>query len=128
MEISNQEEVQMPLVQGWGGHGCDADNEMNINAQRRRVILMPSDSSFPHMRVMRTTDIAVTMLLGENLNASVKMNRTHIDLQILRVVTHQANQNAVTRHKRGNQQQVRFIRIILYRVFSLDREAYIIKR
>ena len=58
------------------------------------------------MRVMRTAEATVTMLLDERLNAKVNMNRTHIDLKILRVVTPQANQNAVTCHQRGNQQQL----------------------
>ena len=68
--------------------------------------MIPADSRHTSMRVMRTAEATVTMLLDESLNANVNMNRTHIDLKILRVVTHQANQNAVTCHQRGNQQQL----------------------
>ena len=35
----------MDLVQGRGGHSNDSDNEMKIYVQRRRVIMMPADSS-----------------------------------------------------------------------------------
>ena len=58
------------------------------------------------MRVMRTAEATVTMLLDESPNAKVNMNRTHIDLKILRVVTPQAKQNVVTCQQRGNQQQL----------------------
>ena len=46
--------------------------------------MMPANSSLTNMRVMRTTVVTVTMVLDENLDANVNMNRTHIDLQILR--------------------------------------------
>ena len=76
--------VQMASGQGWGRHGRDADDEMNRNTQKIRVIMMPANSSLTNMRVMRTTVVTVTMVLDENLDANVNMNRTHIDLQILR--------------------------------------------
>ena len=53
--------------------------------------MIPGDSRRTSMRVMRTAEATVTMLLDESLNAKVNMNRTHIDLKILRVVTPQAN-------------------------------------
>ena len=53
--------------------------------------MIPADSRRTSARVMRTTEATVTMLLDESLNAKVNMNRTHIDLKILRVVTPQAN-------------------------------------
>ena len=60
--------------------------------------MIPVDSRRTSMRVMRTAEATVTMLLDKSLNAKVNMNRTHIDLKILRVVTPQENQNAVTCH------------------------------
>ena len=114
-EIPNKEDVQMALGQGWGGHSCGADNEINRNAQRRRVVMIPADSRHTSMRVMRTAEATIAMLLKKSLNAKVNMNRTHIDLKILRVVTPQAKQNSVTCHQRGNQQQlVWFMWIILF--------------
>ena len=68
--------------------------------------MIPADSRRTSMRVMRNAEATVTMLLDESLNSKVNMNRTHIDLKILRVVTPQANQNAVTCHQRGKQQQL----------------------
>ena len=53
--------------------------------------MIPSDSRRTIMIVMRTAEATVTMLLEKSLNAKVNMNRTHIDLKILRVVTPQAN-------------------------------------
>ena len=50
--------------------------------------MIPADSHRTSMRVMRT---AKAMLLDESLYAKVNMNRIHIDLKILRVVTPQAN-------------------------------------
>ena len=94
----------MASGQGWGGHSRGADNEININAQRRRVIMIPADSRGTSMRGMRTAEATVTMLLNESLNAKVNINQIIIDLKMLRVVTTQANQNAVAFHQRGNQQ------------------------
>ena len=68
--------------------------------------MIPGDSRRTSMRFVRTAEATLTMLLDKSLNAKVNMNRTHIDLKILRVVTPQANQNAVTYHQRGNQQQL----------------------
>ena len=96
----------MASGQGLGGHSRGVDNEINRNTQRRRVIMIPDDSRCTSMRVMRTAEATVTMLLDKSLNAKVNMNRTYMDLKILRVVTLQANQNSVTCHQRGNQQQL----------------------
>ena len=68
--------------------------------------MIPADSRRTSMRVMRTAEATVTMLLYESLNAKVNMNRTHIYLKMLRFATPQANQNAFTCHQRGNQQQL----------------------
>ena len=68
--------------------------------------MIPSDSRRISMRFMRTAEATVTMLLDESLNSKFNMNQTHIDLKILMDVTPQANQNAVTCHKRVNQQQL----------------------
>ena len=68
--------------------------------------MIPADSRRTSMRVMRTAEATVKMLLDKSLNAKVNMNRTHIDLKIIKGVTPQANQNAVTCHQRGNQQQL----------------------
>ena len=59
--------------------------------------MIPSDSRRTSMRVMRTAEATVTMLQDESLNAKVNMNLTHIDLNILKVATPQAIQNAVPR-------------------------------
>ena len=105
----------MALGQGWSGHSRGADNEININVQRRRVIMIPADSLRTSMIVMRTAEATVTMLLDKSLNAKFNMNWTYIDLKILRVVTPQANQNSVSYHQRGNQQQlVWFMWIIIF--------------
>ena len=66
--------------------------------------MIPGDSRRTSMRVMRTAEATVTMLLDKSLNEKVNMNRTHIDLKILSVVIPQANQNTVTCHQRRNQQ------------------------
>ena len=55
--------------------------------------MIPGDSRRTSMRVMRTAEATVTMLLDKSLNAKVNMNRTHIDLKIIKAVTPQANQN-----------------------------------
>ena len=68
--------------------------------------MIPGDSRRTSMRVMRTAEASVTMLLDKSLNAQVNMTRTHIDLNIVKAVTPQANQNAVTFHQRGNQKQL----------------------
>ena len=69
-------------------------------------MMIPGDSRRTSMRVMRTAEATVKMLLDKSLNAKVNMNQTHIDLKIIKAVTPQANQNAVTYYQRGNQQQL----------------------
>ena len=68
--------------------------------------MIPADSRRNSMRFVRTAEATVTMFTEESLNSKVNMNQTHMDLIILRVVTPQANQNAVNCHQRGNQQQL----------------------
>ena len=68
--------------------------------------MIPADSSRTSMRGMRTAGATITMLMDKSLNVRVNINQTHIDLKIIGVVTHQANQNAVTCHQGGNQQQL----------------------
>ena len=68
--------------------------------------MIPTGSRRTSMRVMRTAEATAKMLLEKSLNAKVNMNRTHIDLKIIRFVTPQANQNEVACHQRGNQQQL----------------------
>ena len=68
--------------------------------------MISANSRRTSMRVMRTAEATVRMLLDKRLNAKVNMNRTHIDLKIIKAVTPQANQNAVTCNQRGNQKQL----------------------
>ena len=79
---------------------------MKKNAQRRRVIMIPDDSRRISMRGMRNAEATITMLGDKILNSKFNTNQTHKDLKVLRVVTHQANQNAGTCHQRGNQKQL----------------------
>ena len=51
--------------------------------------MIPADSRRTSMIVMRTAEATVTMLLDKSLNAKVNMNRTHIDLKIIKGVTPQ---------------------------------------
>ena len=46
-----------------GGNGYDANNGMNINAQRRGVIMMPDGSSLNNMTVWSPSEVTVTVLL-----------------------------------------------------------------
>ena len=77
------------------------------------------DLSLVNQRVMAiTTNITLSELLQENLDLTVNMNKRHMDIQILRIITPQPNQNALTRYQRTNQtHQVRFNRFILCRIF-----------
>ena len=50
--------------------------------------MIPDYSRRTSMRVMRTAEATVTMILDKRLNSKVNMDQTHIDLKILRVVTH----------------------------------------
>ena len=74
MEIPNKEEVYMVLVQVQGVNCHDSDNGMHINPQRRRFIIIPSDSSLTKMQVVRTNEVTVAAIIDENLNANVNIN------------------------------------------------------
>ena len=98
----------------------DDNNSGNENnAQQRRCITTPIDSNIINHRVMRTTTIHLTKLIQENLDLTFNTNKRHTDVQIITVITPQANQNSVTRYTRNNQQnEVRF-NILYYVVLSL---------
>ena len=83
----------------------DDDNSGNENdAQRRIFIPTPIDSALINRIVMRTITITLSKLLQENLDLTVNMNKRHVGVQIVRVITPQANKNAVTRYTRSNRQ------------------------
>ena len=83
----------------------DDNNSGNENnAQQRRCIPTPIDSTLINHIVMQTTTITIYKLLQENLDLTVNINKRHVDVQIMRVITPQANQNAVTQYTSSNQQ------------------------
>ena len=68
---------------------------------------------------MRTIIITIYELLQESLDLTVNMNKRHVDVQIMRVIIQQANQNAVSCYTRSNQQhEVRFNLFIFYCVVT----------
>ena len=87
-------------------------------ARRQRIMQSSIDQNLIGTRVMRTEEIKLKELLNENVEMEKSLNKTHVNLQILRIITPQAGNtgNAMTRYHRGNQQQrINFIRIILCR-------------
>ena len=60
----------MALGQGGGGHSQVAYYVINRNAQIRSVIMIPADSRRTIMRVMRTAEATITMLLEKSVNAT----------------------------------------------------------
>ena len=51
----------------------------------------------------QTTTITLAELLQENIDLTVNMNKRHVDVQIMGVITPQAKQNAATRYICYNQ-------------------------
>ena len=87
-------------------------------ARRQRIMQSSIDQNLIGTRVMRTEEIKLKELLNENVEMEKSLNKTHVNLQILRIITPQAGNtgNAMTRYHGGNQQQrINFIRIILCR-------------
>ena len=67
---------------------------------------------------MRTEEIQLQDLLNENIDREKNLRKTHLLVQILRIITPQAGNmgNAMTRYQRSqNQQQITFARILLCR-------------
>eukprot|EP00957_Ditylum_brightwellii_P199000 15169013-Ditylum_brightwellii.AAC.1 len=67
--------------------------------QRQRVIMAPIDASLINHCVMQTTKVTVAELISENIDNAINMNRRQIDIQILRIITPQSNQNATTHYQ-----------------------------
>ena len=67
-------------------------------SQRQRTILAPIDMNLINRHVMQTTEVTVTVteLMTDKVDETINMNRKHIDVQILSVITPQSNQNATT--------------------------------
>lgn len=90
------------------------------SSRRQRVIQMPVDRALLGDLVMSTHEVKVRDLLNEDIEMEVNLNRTHLNLQILRIITPQsgnAGNQAMTRyqHRINSQQKITFIRIILCR-------------
>ena len=95
----------MYLGQGKVGHDNDNNDHTNRNARRRRIILVPANSSLTNMILTRTTKVTIKTLMYENLDANVNTNKTHIDMKILMVARIQPNQNQVTCYQICNHQK-----------------------
>jgi hypothetical protein len=68
-------------------------------AQRQQIVQSPIDQNLINTRVMWTKEIKVKDLLNENVEMEMILNKTHVNLQILRIITPQAGNtgNAMTR-------------------------------
>ena len=67
---------------------------------------------------MRTEEIQIQHLLNENIDQQKNLRKSHLLVQILRIITLQAGNsgNAMKRYQRiQNQQQITFVRILLCR-------------
>ena len=84
-EIPNQEDVQMASGQRWSGHSRGSNNEIDINEQRRIVIMWPANSILTNMRSMRIIEGTDTTLIDENIDANFNKNWTNIYLRLLRL-------------------------------------------
>ena len=100
----NKEWVHIYLGQDEGAHVNDYGDHMNINEQKRWVITIHADSTLITMRVMKTTKVTITIIMCQTFDTNKNVNRTHIELKIIRVVTSQPNNNTATYYWRGNQQ------------------------
>jgi hypothetical protein len=91
-------------------------------SQRRRLLDdegdLPIDHTLIGKYVLNTREISIQELLHEDVELDINLSRTHLVVQILRIITPQTGNtgNAYTRYQRGNQQQkLNFIRILLCR-------------
>mmetsp|Transcript_11846 Transcript_11846/g.14714 ORF Transcript_11846/g.14714 Transcript_11846/m.14714 type:complete len:92 (+) Transcript_11846:128-403(+) len=84
--------------------------ELLINAQRRRNQVAPVDLDLINQPVMtNTTSITLARLSEPDIEFEMNMNRIHCDVQIMRIITPQQNQNAHTRYRSTpGIQQIRF--------------------
>ena len=94
------------------------NNENPRPVQRsRRMIEVPYDRDLIGTYMMNTLPVSLSDLLYENVEEETLLSRTHITLQILRIITPQGGPtgNAYTRFQRGNngQQKINFLRILL---------------
>lgn len=95
-----------------------SDIENPRPAQRlRRIDGDPVDRDLIGTYTMDTLPVTLSELLYENVEEETLLSRTHITLQILRIITPQGGPtgNAYTRFQRGNngQQKINFLRILL---------------
>ena len=67
---------------------------------------------------MRTNEIKLGELMNENIETDVNLGKTHIVVEILRIITPQTGNlgNAVTRfQRRAVEQRINYVRILLCR-------------
>ena len=95
------------------------NNQDNLPpAQRQRTIQAPVDRNLLGTRAMRTNEIKLTQLMNENIENEVNLGKTHMVVEILRIITPQTGNtgNAVTRFQRRQiEQRIMYVRILLCR-------------
>ena len=82
--------------------------EVNLSpAQRARLVHSPIDINLIGDRCMQTEEIQIQHLLNENIDQQNNLRKTHLLVQILRIITPQAGNsgNAMTRYQRSQNQQ-----------------------
>ena len=99
-----------------------SDNVQEPAAQRQRVNngteMLLIDKNLIGTRVMKTNEIKLNSLLNENIESIIDLEDTHLDVQILRIITPNDGKsgNAITRYQRNNQQkQLPYTRTLLCR-------------
>ena len=94
--------------------------------RQRRVLECPLDRNLLDKHIMDTLPVKIQELLQEDVETQLNLNRGHITVQILGIITPQGGPtgNAYTRFQRGNngQQKINFIRILL--CHSYGRPCY----
>ena len=77
----------------------------------------PMDTALICTRVMRTNEISPTSLLDENVELNHNMNCSHLNIQILRIITPNNGSNTSTmKYQQGRfSQNITLIRIIMCR-------------
>ena len=68
-----------------------ADANINPHAQRRRAMLVPIDVFLINDHVMTFDNISINELSDPEIELKINMNKKHIDIQILRIITPHAN-------------------------------------
>ena len=98
---------------------CTASGHINPHSQRMRTMFNLIDVFLVNDHVMTFDNITINQLSDPDIEFKTNMNKKHIDIQILRIITPNANTQSSFKsmwNKTNNETNLKYKRLLICRV------------